>query len=55
MANENLNDLTREELIELCQQQEDALKTARQLKEHFYTEYCKLSKKLQTLKNIIEL
>jgi hypothetical protein len=55
MANENLNDLTKEELIELCEKQEKLLIAERDSSSHWYNRVKKLESKLETLKNIIEL
>ena len=55
MANENLNDLTKEELIELCEKQEKLLIDERASSSHWYNRVKKLESKLETLKNIIEL
>lgn len=55
MANENLKDLAKEELIELCEKQEKLLKTERDSSSHWYNRVKKLESKLETLKNIIEL
>lgn len=56
MANEkNLNDLTKEELIELCEKQEKLLIAERDVYSHLYNRVKKLESKLETLKNIIDL
>lgn len=55
MANKNLNDLTKEELIELCEKQETLLQSERDSSSHWYNRVKKLESKLETLKNIIEL
>lgn len=55
MANENLNNLTKEELIELCEKQETLLQSERDASSHWFNRVKKLESKLETLKNIIEL
>ena len=55
MANENLNDLTKEELIKLYEKQEKLLMAERDSSSHWFNRVKKLESKLETLKNIIEL
>lgn len=56
MANEKkLEDLSKEELITLCKKQEQELKASRECNQFYIDEKNKLQKKLETLKNIIDL
>lgn len=56
MANEKkLEDLSKEELIELCKRQGQELKTSKECYQFYMDEKNKLQKKLETLKNIIDL
>lgn len=55
MANENLNDLTKEGLIELCEKQENLLRAERASSSYWHDRAKKLESKLETLKNIIDL
>jgi hypothetical protein len=62
MANENLNDLTKEQLIEEVAKLKAEIKTSRDCNQFYISERDRiqneanrLQKKLETLKNIIEL
>lgn len=55
MANKKIQDLTREELIVLCEKQENEIKLQSDARSYWADKSQKLEKKLETLKNIIEL
>lgn len=55
MTEKKLEDLTREELIELCEKQENEIKLQSDARSFWADKSQKLEKKLETLKNIIEL
>ena len=55
MAEKDLRNLTKEELITLCEKQEEELKTARYMKELYYNEAEKLKSKLEIIANTIKL
>ncbi len=56
MANEkNLKDLTQDELIALCEKQEEELKLAREIKDYYFGQNEKLKAKLVAIENILRL
>lgn len=56
MANEKeLKDLTQEELIALCEKQEEELKWARETKDYYFAQNEKLKAKLVAIENILRL
>lgn len=55
MAEKDLKNLTKEELIELVEKQETLLRSERDSSSHWYNRVKRLESKLETLKNIIEL
>ena len=56
MANEKkLQDLSNEELIALCEKQEQELKWARESKDYYFEQCEKLKAKLLAIENIMKL
>ncbi len=55
MAEKDLNNLTKEELIELVEKQEKELKNARSVKDYYADENAKLKAKLEIIANMLKL
>lgn len=55
MADKKIQDLNREELIVLCEKQEKEIRLQSDATNYWADKSRKLEKKLETLKNIIEL
>lgn len=55
MAEKDLKNLTKEELIELVEKQESELKNARCLKDYYADENAKLKAKLEIIANTLKL
>lgn len=55
MANKKIQDLSKEELIVLCEKQENEIRLQSDATSFWADKSRKLEKKLETLKNIIEL
>ena len=55
MAEKKMEDLTREELIKLCEKQENELKLARAVKDMYYNDSERLKAKIKTIETILSL
>lgn len=55
MAEKDLRNLTKEELITLCEKQEEELKATRIIKDAYHNEAEKLKSKLEIIANTIKL
>jgi hypothetical protein len=55
MAEKDLKNLTKEELIELVEKQEDELKNSRYVKDYYADENAKLKAKLEIIANTLKL